>query len=197
MCSTFGASRHRQSLLLWPYIHVQASRGDRLEASISRVRSALPLSTYLQVYEPRVGDFDVRLFLSLTQADAYNPLIVGTSKFALPSEDVASEVSLPSSSSTPACRLLCVTDILTAVKSRGEYTYWGRNHRVAQPFLRLVDHGRLQVGAPLSCRAVVDRQNNHSSNSEIPTECIVRGLQFLRSVVSTDAGGKLNASSVL
>lgn len=68
---------------------------DHLEAPISRVRSTLPMSTYVQVYEPRVGDFDVRLFLSLTQADAYNPLIVGTSMFALPSEDVASAVSLP------------------------------------------------------------------------------------------------------
>lgn len=45
-----------------------------------------------QVYEPRVGDFDIRLFLSLTQADGYNPLIVGTSKFSLPSEEVAMEV---------------------------------------------------------------------------------------------------------
>jgi len=63
---------------------------------------SLPFSVHVQVYEPRVGDFDVRLFLSLAQADAYNPLIVGTSKFALPSEDAASTVSLPSLlSSTP------------------------------------------------------------------------------------------------
>ena len=64
-------------------------------AAVVRIR------TYVQVYEPRVGDFDVRLFLSLTQADAYNPLIVGTSKFALPSEDVASEVSLHANRTAP------------------------------------------------------------------------------------------------
>ncbi|CAM9185382.1 unnamed protein product [Ectocarpus fasciculatus] len=57
------------------------------------------------VYEPRVGDFDVRLFLSLTQADAYNPLIVGTSKFALPSEDVASALALTATDAHSAANL--------------------------------------------------------------------------------------------
>ncbi len=80
-----------------------------------------------QVYEPRVGDFDVRLFLSLTQADAYNPLIVGTSKFALPSEDVASAVSLPSSSRAGLANALWC--ILT-VAANGERTCWSRITRL-------------------------------------------------------------------
>ncbi|CAN0035910.1 unnamed protein product, partial [Discosporangium mesarthrocarpum] len=47
--------------------------------------------------EPRVEDFNVRLFLSLTQADGYNPLHVGTSVFMLPSDGVAQECCSPCS----------------------------------------------------------------------------------------------------
>ena len=38
--------------------------------------------------EPRVGDFNVRTFLSITQLDGYNPLTVATAMFTIPEEDL-------------------------------------------------------------------------------------------------------------
>ena len=39
---------------------------------------------------PEVGDFNVRMFLSLIQADGYNPLTVATTNFKIPSQSVSS-----------------------------------------------------------------------------------------------------------
>jgi hypothetical protein len=39
---------------------------------------------------PEVGDFNVRMFLSLIQADGYNPLTVATTNFKIPSQSVLS-----------------------------------------------------------------------------------------------------------
>ena len=43
-------------------------------------------------HTPVVGDFDLRMFLSLVQADGYNPLTVAATLFHIPSDDVDSLV---------------------------------------------------------------------------------------------------------
>lgn len=46
------------------------------------------------VHTPRVGDFDVRMFLSLVQADGYNPLTVASTLFRVPKNEVDQLVGL-------------------------------------------------------------------------------------------------------
>jgi hypothetical protein len=52
------------------------------------------LSIYIhtQLLDPRVGDFNVRTFLSLVQADGYNPLNVATSQFLIRDQDDVAKI---------------------------------------------------------------------------------------------------------
>jgi hypothetical protein len=45
-----------------------------------------------QLLDPRVGDFNVRTFLSLVQADGYNPLNVATSQFLIRDHDDVAKI---------------------------------------------------------------------------------------------------------
>ncbi len=46
------------------------------------------------LFEPRVGDFNVRAFMSLIQADGYNPLVIQGSTFTLPDDQRAAILKL-------------------------------------------------------------------------------------------------------